>query len=85
MCTTYIKGNNILILMHSCIVNGYQLPFDAHNVLEQNRCTAALFIFYSHSSFSPVSFCVFGTVLYIFLGVSVDCVLNIKRVANLVL
>jgi len=31
------KGNNILVLMHSGIVNGYQLLCDAHTVSEEHR------------------------------------------------
>ena len=37
------KGNITLVLMHSSIVNEYQLPCDAHTVLEPHRGTAAFF------------------------------------------
>ena len=40
---THIKGNITLVLMHSSIVNGYQLMCDAHTVLEPHRGTAAFF------------------------------------------
>ena len=58
--------------MHNANVNGYQLMYDAHTLLEQHRGTAALFPFYSLSSFSAVSFCVFVilTLLFLFLGAS---------------
>ena len=36
-----------LVLMHSAIVNGYQLLCDPHTMLEPHRATAALFLLYS--------------------------------------
>ena len=64
----HIKGNISLVLMHSGIVNGYQLLCDAHTVLEPHRGTAAFFLFYSLSSFSTFSFYVFVTLDSPFLG-----------------
>ena len=55
----HIKGKSTLVLMYSGIVNGYQLLCDGYTVTEQHRGTAALFLFYSVSSFSAFSFCVF--------------------------
>ena len=46
--------------MHSGIVNGYQLLWDAHTVLEIHRVAAALFLFYSFCPFFTY-ICVFGT------------------------
>ena len=43
----HIKGYITLVLMHSGIVNGYQLLCDAHTVLEPHRGTAA-FSFFAH-------------------------------------
>ena len=70
----HIKGNISLVLMHSGIVNGYQLLCDAHTVLEPHRGTAALFLFHSLlMSFSTFSFYVYVTitVLFLFLGASI--------------
>ena len=48
--------------------------------------TAALFLFYSLSTFSDFSFMfVFLTVLFLFLGASFVCVNNLKKAADLVL
>ena len=57
----HIKGNISLVLMHSGIVNEYQLLCDAHTVLEPHKGTAAFSFFYSLSSFSTFSFYVFVT------------------------
>ena len=75
----HIKGYITLVLMHTGIVNGYQLLCDAHTVLEPHRGTAALFLFDSLSSFSTFSFFVFVTltVLFLFLGASIGCVNNL--------
>jgi len=83
----HIKGYITLVLMHSGIVNGHQLLCDAHTVLEPHRGTAALFLFYSPSSFSTFSFYVFVnlTVLFSFLGASLVYVNNLKRAADLIL
>ena len=50
---SHIKGNSTLVFMHSGIVTGHQLLCDAHahTVLESQRGTAVLFLFYSLSSF----------------------------------
>jgi len=71
--------------MHSVIINGYQLLCDAHAVLEPNRGTAALFLFYSLLSFSTFSFYMFVTLTFFFLGASLVCVNYLKRTADLVL
>ena len=76
----HIKGNISLVLMHSGIVNGYQLLCDAHTVLELQ-----LFSFYSLLSFSTFSFYVFVTLTVLLLGASLVCVYNLKRTADLVL
>ena len=46
-----LRATAVFVLMHSGIVNGYQLLRDAHTVLEPHRGTAAFFFFYSLSSF----------------------------------
>ena len=73
-----------LVLMHSRIVNGYQLLCDAHTVLEPHRGTAAFFffLFYSLSSFSTFSFYVFVTLTVLFLGASLVYVNNLRRTAD---
>ena len=77
----HIKGH--IVLMHSGIVNGYQLLCNAHTVVKQHRGTAALFLFYSLSSFLLCSFCVFviQIVWFLFLRASTVCVNNLKRAA----
>ena len=68
------KGNVSIFLMHSGIVNGCQLLFDAHTLPEQHTGTAALFLFHSLSSFLAVSFCVsFCDILFLFLDASIYC------------
>ena len=57
-----------LALMDSGIVNGHQLMFDAHTVPEKHSEFAVLFLFYSLSSFSAVSFCVFVILTVLFLS-----------------
>ena len=61
-----LRATSVFVIMHSGIVNGYQLLCDAHTVLEPHRGTAALF--YSLSSFSTFSFYVFVTLDSPFLG-----------------
>ena len=85
-----LRATSIFVLMHSGIVNGYQLLCDAHTVLEPHRGTAALFLFYSLLSFSTFSFYVFVTLtvlpVFLFLGASIVCVNNdLKGTADLVL
>jgi len=82
-----LRATALFVLMHSGIVNGHQLLCDAHTVLEPHRGTAALFLFYSPSSFSTFSFYVFVnlTVLFSFLGASLVYVNNLKRAADLIL
>ena len=64
-----------LVLIHSGIVNGYQLLCYAHTVLEPHRGTAAFF-FFAH--YRPFSFYVFVTLdsPISFLGASIVCVSN---------
>ena len=52
----HIKGFVNLFLMHRNIANGHQLLCHAHTVPEQYMGTAAIFIYYSLSSFSAFSF-----------------------------
>ena len=42
-----LRATALVVLMHSGIVNGYQLLCDAHTVLEPHRVTAA-FSFFTH-------------------------------------
>ena len=65
---SHMKGDSTLFLMHSGVVNGYQLLCDTHTVLEPHRGTAFfyftryhpfpifLFMCLSHSD-SPYFFC----------------------------
>jgi len=46
-----LRATSLFVLMHSGIVNGYQLLCDAHTLLEPHRGTADLFLFYSLLSF----------------------------------
>ena len=48
----HIKGNISFDLMHSGIVNDYQLLCDAHTLLEPHRGTAAFFFFTHYRPFS---------------------------------
>ena len=52
----HIKGNITLVLMHSGIVNGYQLLCNARTVLEPHRGTAAFFLFTNYRPF-PLFMC----------------------------
>ena len=55
--TDTFRDTLMFVLMHSGgIVNGYQLQCNAHTMLEPHRGTAALFLFYSLSSFSSFFF-----------------------------
>ena len=83
----HIRGKSTLVLIHSEIVNGYQLLCDAHTVPELHRGTTALFLFYLHSSLSTFSFYMFvtPTVIFLFLGASIVCVNNLKRTVDSVL
>jgi len=60
---------------------------DTHSVPEQHNGTAAIFLYYSISSFPAFSFCVFVilTVLFLFFGASILHFGNLMRVADLVL
>ena len=79
LATLKSTHQSLFLYMHSGIVNVYQLLCDAHTVLEPHRVTAALFLFYSLSSFS--TFCLYVlvtlTVLFLFLGASLVCVNNL--------
>ena len=57
-----LRATAVFVLMHSGIVNGYQLLCDAHAMLERHRGTAAYLIF-SLFSFSAFSFCMFVNLL----------------------
>ena len=84
---SHIKGNRTLVLMHSGIVDGYQLQCDAHTVLGQHRGTAAFFYFTRYRPFPLFLFMCLSllTVLFLFLGVSIVYVSNLMRTADLVL
>ena len=66
------------------VLVGHNLLCDAHAVSDQLRATAALFLFYSLSSLSCFSFCVFVTLdsLFLFLSASLVCFNNLKRTAD---
>ena len=82
MNISHIKSNITLVLMHIIgIVNGYQLLFDAHTVLEPHRGTAAFFYFTRYHPF-PLFLCTclsLLTVLFLSLGASIVCVNNLKE------
>ena len=44
------------VLLHSGIVNLHQLLSNAHTVIEQSGDTVAIFLFYSLSPFTSISF-----------------------------
>ena len=46
-----LRATALFVLMHSGIVNGYQLLFNAHTVLEPHRGTAAFFFFTHYCRF----------------------------------
>ena len=50
-----IKGNTTVVLMHSGIVNRYQLLCDGHTVLEPHRGTP-LFSYFTHIRPFPIFF-----------------------------
>ena len=63
--------------MHSGIVNGHKLLYDAHAVSEQHRETAAFFYFTRYRPF-PLFMCLsLLTVLFLLLGASIVCVKNL--------
>jgi len=82
-----LRATLVFVLLQSGIVNRYQLLCNAQTVLELNRGTAALVLFYSLSFFSTFSFYIFIalTILLLFLGASLVCVNNLKRTADLAL
>ena len=79
-----IKGYITLSLMHSGIVNVYQLLCDAHIVLEPHRGSAAFFFFTHYRPFPLFLFMCLSllTVLFLFLGISIVCVNNLQRTAD---
>ena len=82
---TTLRATEIFILMHSGVVNGYQLLCNAHTVFEPHRGTA--FFFLNHYCRFPLFLfmCLTLTVLFLFLGASIVCVNNLKMTANLAL
>jgi len=77
------RATALFVLMHSGIVNGYQLMCDAHTVLEPHRGTA---VFFSFTHYRPIPLFLFTlTVLFLFFGASLVCVNNLKGTADLVL
>ena len=83
------KGNINIVQMHSYIVNGNQLLWDAPTVPELHRRITAIFIiiFISHyHTFLSFSFYVYHSDSpYLFLGASIVCVNNLTRTADLIL
>ena len=71
------------VLMHSVIVNGYQLLCDAHTVLEPNRGTAAYFFFTRYCPFPLFLFMCLSLLTVLFLGAIL--VLTIYRGQQIVL
>ena len=48
---SHLKGNLSIVLMHSGIVNAYQLLCDAHSVPVQHKGTTDIFLYYSLYTF----------------------------------
>ena len=75
--------------MHSGFVNGHKLLCDARAILKQHKGTAALFLFYSLSSFSAFSLRVFVIMPILLLSwvpvYCVVCVNNLMMTADIVL
>ena len=72
--TDTFRATALFVIMHSGIVNGYQLLCDTHTSFEPYRGTAASFYFAFHRPFpSTLSFYVFVTltVLFLFLSASI--------------
>jgi len=80
----HIRGKSTLVLMHSGIVNGYQLLCDAHTVSEQHRGTSALFLFYTIVLFRFFCICHSDSPIS-FLGTCIVWVNSLARTADLVL
>ena len=74
------KCNITLVIMHSSIVNGYQM------LCCTNIGELQLYLYYSISSFSAFTFCMFVTltVLFLFLDASIVCFSKLERAAVLV-
>ena len=77
--TVTLRATALFVLMHSGIVNGYQLLCDAHIVLEPHRVNCSFFLFYSLWSFSNFSFYVFCHSWQSFSWVPLYFVLTIYR------
>ena len=58
MNISHIKGNSTLVLMHSGIVNGYQLLCNAHTVFEPHRGMQIYFYFTHYCPFPLFFLCV---------------------------
>ena len=72
------KAKDTIILMHSGIVNGYQLLCNAHSVSEQPRGGLQLYFCSTHFRPFVISFVfVTLTVLFLFWGTSLFCVYNL--------
>ena len=64
----HIKGNINFVLIHSGIVNGYQLLCDTPTVLQPPRGTAAFFYFTHYHPFPLFLFMCFSLLTVLFLG-----------------
>jgi len=82
--TTLRDTKFFFVLMHSGIVNGYQLLCDAHTVSEQHRGTSALFLFYTIVLFRFFCICHSDSPIS-FLGTCIVWVNSLARTADLVL
>jgi len=69
-----LRATALFVLMHSGIVNGYQLLCDAHTVLEPHRGTAAFFFFTHYRPFPLFIFMCLSLLTVLFLGASIVCV-----------
>jgi len=81
------RATVLFVLMHSGIVNGYQLMRNAHTVLEPHRGTAAFLYF---TRYPPIPLFHFICLslwqsLLLFLGASIVCLNNLKKTTDLVL
>ena len=72
-----LRATALFVLMHSGIVNGYQLLCDAHTVLEPHRGTAAFFFFTHYRPFPLFLFMCLSLLTVLFLGASIVCVNNL--------
>ena len=74
---TTLRATKIFVLIHSGIVNKYQLLCDAQTVLEPHRGTAAFFFFTYYRPFPLFLFMCLSLLTVLFLGASIVCVNNL--------